>query len=201
MTGTSSGTSSGDDLPVMTVDLDGVVCGPLLGWNAGIHRSFLDPEAPAPTARAWPRWIGAPLDHLRFDPRRPTRGAKDALDRLARHRTLVLLTGRRSDPSYWLRWHGLDRFYSQIVINEGALKSPHHKLEHVERLGAVEHVDDDGRTAQLLAERSDARVYLRSWPRNQGLDLDPSVRRIADLEALADLIEQGDGDLGAVDRV
>ena len=38
-------------LPVMTVDLDGVVCAPLFGQNLGIHGSFLDPAAPAPRAR------------------------------------------------------------------------------------------------------------------------------------------------------
>lgn len=183
-----------DDLPVMTIDLDGVVCAPLLGWNAGIHASFLDPDAPPPPARAWPRWLGAPLDHLRFDLRRPVRGAATALGRISRYRRLILLTGRRSDPSYWLRWYGLDGHFSSIVINQGSLKSPHHKLEQVARLGAVEHVDDDGRTAQLLAQRGGVEIHLRDWPRNRDLNLDPAVRRIANLEALADLIEDAAGE-------
>lgn len=181
--------SEGAGLPVMTVDLDGVVCAPLFGVNLGIHATFLDPEAPAPEARVWPRWLGAPLDHLRFDPRRPFPGATDALKRLSRHRRLILLTGRRSDPSYWLRWHGLRDYYSEIVVNRGAYKSPHFKLEQVRRLGALEHVDDDGRTAQLLAEASDVRVYLREWPRNRDLEFATGVQRIASIEALADLIE------------
>lgn len=189
----AASSGSGPALPVMTIDLDGVVCGPLLGQNLGIHRTFLDADAPAPAARTWPRWLGWPLDHLRFDLRRPLPGARSALERLSRHRRLVLLTGRRSDPSYWLRWHGLEGCYSQIAINEGSLKSPHYKLEQVERLGAVEHVDDDGRTAQLLAERSEAQVYLCDWPRNRGLDLDAAVQRIANLEELADLIEAAGG--------
>jgi len=173
----------------MTVDLDGVVCAPLFGVNFGIHGTFLDPDGPPPAARLWPRWIGAPLDHLRFDPRRPVRGARDALERLAQRRRLVLLTGRRSDPSYWLRWHGIREFYSEIVVNRGPLKSAHFKLEQVRRLGAVAHVDDDGRTAQLLAQRAGIEVYLRDWPRNRELAFEPAVRRVADLEALADMIE------------
>jgi len=196
----SRASGTGSERPVMTIDLDGVVCGPLLGQNLGIHQTLLDPEAPPPAGRAWPRWLGGPLDHLRFDLRRPLHGAQNALERLSQQRRLVLLTGRRSDPSYWLRWYGLESFYSQVVINEGALKSPHHKLEQVARLGAVEHVDDDGRTAQLLANRSEARVYLCDWPRNRGIDLDPAVRRVANLEALADLIEGVDAD-GTLDRV
>ena len=172
-----TGTPEGDDTrPIMTVDLDGVVCAPLLGLNLGIHATFLDPDAPPPPARVWPRWLGAPLDHLRFDPRRPVRGASNALERLSRHRRIVLLTGRRSDPSYWLRWYGLREFYSEILVNRGPLKSPHFKLQQVQRLGALEHVDDDGRTAQLLAQHAGITVYLRDW-------------RIADLEALADAIE------------
>jgi phosphoglycolate phosphatase-like HAD superfamily hydrolase len=177
----------------MTVDLDGVVCAPLFGVNLGIHRELLDPEAPAPAARVWPRWIGDPLDHLRFDLRRPVEGAAEALGRLAVARELVLLTGRRSSPAGWLRRHGLERYFSQVLINEGGLKSPHYKLEQVERLGAAEHVDDDGRTAQLLAQRSGATVYLREWPRNRELALDAGVIRVADLGELAALVERGEG--------
>ena len=183
-------TSGSNNLPVMTIDLDGVVCRPLFGWNAGIHRSFLDHNAEAPTAHVWPRWLGSPLDHIRFDMRRPVQGATRSLSRLAKFRTLVLLTGRRSDPSHWLRWYGLDQFYSQIVINESSKNSPHHKLEQVKQLGAIEHVEDDGRTAQLLAELSDVKVYLRNWPQNQRLNLHRNVRRINDLDMLATIVEQ-----------
>ena len=183
-------TSSRRNLPVMTIDLDGVVCRPLFGWNAGIHRSFLDPNTEAPTAHVWPRWLSSPLDHIRFDMRHPVHGAIEALSRLAKFRTLVLLTGRRSNPLHWLRWHGLDQFYSQIVINESAKKSPHYKLDQVKQLGAIEHVEDDGRTAQLLAELSDVKVYLRNWPQNQRLNLHRNVRRINDLDMLATIVEQ-----------
>lgn len=195
----SEGSEAGE-LPVMTIDLDGVVCAPIVGLNWGIQRTFLDPEAPPPRARVWPRWSGAPLDHLRFDLRRPVRDARAALERLSRQRRVVLLTGRRSDPSYWLRWYGLREFYSEIVINRGPLKSPHHKLEQVERLGAVEHVEDDPRTAQLIAQRSNVVVYLRDWPRNRDLDLDPAVRRFGSMTELADLVEAGGGETARLDR-
>ena len=54
-------------LPLLTLDFDGVICRPLFGLDLGIHRGFLDPAAPPPPARVYPRWINAPLDHLRFD--------------------------------------------------------------------------------------------------------------------------------------
>ena len=177
------------DRPILTIDFDGVVCSPPFGRNLGIHRDFLDAAAPPPEARAWPRWLGAPLDHLRFDWRRPLPEARDALQRLAAHRTLVVLTGRRSSPLPWMRRHGIAGYFDRILINQGPRKSPHYKLEQVLALGAAEHVDDDGRTAQLLAQRSDVRVFLRDWPRNRDLAFHPAVQRVDDLLALAELIE------------
>jgi hypothetical protein len=177
------------DRPILTLDFDGVICAPPLGRNLGIHRDFLDPDAPPPEARDWPRWIGDPLDHLRFDWRRPLPGARDALTQLAQHRTLVILTGRRSSPLRWLRRHQMADYIHRIVVNDGPRKSPHYKLEQVAALGAREHVDDDGRTAQLLAQRGDVRIFLRDWERNRDLPFDPRVERIADLTALATLIE------------
>jgi hypothetical protein len=174
------------DRPILTIDFDGVVCAPALSRNLGIHRDFLDDDARPPGARVWPRWLGAPLDHLRFDWRRPLPGA---LDRLAAHRTLVVLTGRRSSPLPWMRRHGIADYFDRIVINQGPRKSPHYKLEQILELGATEHVDDDGRTAQLLAQCSEVRVFLRDWPRNRDLAFHPAVQRVDDLFALAELIE------------
>ena len=175
--------------PILTIDFDGVVCAPPLGRNLGIHRDFLDPDAPPPEARVWPRSIGDALDHLRFDWRRPLPDAREALERLAAHRSLVVLTGRRSSPLPWLRHYHVDRYIDDIRINHGPRKSPHYKLEQILELAPAEHVDDDGRTAQLLAQRTDIRVFLRDWPRNRDLPFHPRVERIASLLALAELIE------------
>jgi hypothetical protein len=177
------------DRPILTIDFDGVVCAPPLSRNLGIHRDFLDDNAPPLGARTWPRWLGDPLDHLRFDWRRPLPEVRDALKRLAANRTLVVLTGRRSSPLPWMRRHGMADYFDRIVINQGPRKSPHYKLEQVLELGAIEHVDDDARTAQLLAQHSEVRVFLRDWPRNRDLEFHPAVQRVNDLLALAELIE------------
>jgi hypothetical protein len=66
------------------------------------------------------------------------------------------------------------------------LSSPHYKLEVVGMMDASEHIDDDPRTAQLLAQRSRAQVYLREWPRSRNVALDPRVQRVRDLGDLAD---------------
>ena len=184
--------------PILTLDLDGVICAPPLVRNVGIHRSFLDPAAPPRPARVPPRWLSAPADHLRFDFRRPLPEARAALEVLRRTRSLILLTGRRSSPARWLRRHGLADLLDDVVINETPLSSPHFKLDAIARLGAAEHIDDDGRTVQLLAQRSQARPYLRDWPRNRRLPFDARVLRVADLSELAAMLEQASAD-GASD--
>ncbi len=174
------------DLPVLTVDMDGVFCSPYFGWNVGISRTFLDPEADAPLASVPPRWLGTPLDHLRFNVRRPLAGSREALTRLREVRRLVVVTGRRTYPRWWLRRHGLEALFDRVMVNTTSLKSPHYKLEALSLVDAAEHIDDDPRTAQLLAQRSRARIFLREWPTTRGVALDPRVERVRDLSELAD---------------
>ncbi|MEX1022255.1 MAG: hypothetical protein WD058_03815 [Dehalococcoidia bacterium] len=180
--------SSGEARPVLTVDMDGVFCRPFFGWNAGIHRTFLDPTADAPGATVPPRWLATPLDHVRFNPRRPLPGARDALRRLHEVRRLVVVTGRRTYPYWWLNRHGFLDLFERVMVNEGRMSSPHYKVEALAVLDAAEHVDDDPRTAQLLAQRTSARVFLREWPRSAGVLLDPRVERVRDLHHLADVL-------------
>lgn len=175
---------------IVTLDLDGVICGPLLGLNLGISNEFLDPDAPPRPASVPPRWLTALLDPLRFEVRRPLPGVGEALRALMEMRSVVLLTGRRTDPARWLRRHGLNGCFDRIIFNEGPLRSAHFKLDAVMRLGAAEHVDDDGRTAQLLAQRSSARVYLCDWPRNRGVEYAPGVMRVEGLSEVARLVRR-----------
>ncbi len=174
--------------PIVTLDLDGVICSPPFGINLGISSAFVNPDAPALPARIPPPWLRAIVDPLRFELRRPLPGMHDALHRLSEVRTVILLTGRRSDPTRWLRRHGLDQYFDRILINDGPLESAHYKLEAVTRLGAAEHVDDDGRTAQLLAQRSATRVFLCDWPRNRGVTDTPGVTRVEGMPGFVRLV-------------
>lgn len=176
-------------LRMLTLDFDGVICSPFFGRNLGLHRGFLDPAAPAPRARVWPRALADPWDHARYDLRSALPEVAGALARLSATRRLVVLTGRRSSPAGWLHRHGLDGYIDTVVFNEGPLRSPHFKLRAVETLGALEHVDDDPRTAQLLAQASRTVVFLRNWPRNRGLEFATTVTRVRDLEDVAARLE------------
>ena len=182
------------DRPILTIDLDGVICRPPFGRNLGIHRSFLDPTEPPRPSRVPPRWFSQRADHLRFDFRRPLSETRGALESLGRHRTLVLLTGRRSSPARWLRRHGLAELLDDVLFNDTQMSSPQFKMDAIARLRAAEHIDDDGRTAQLLAQRSDAVMYLRDWPRNRGLPFHARVRRVSDLQELATVLREASVD-------
>jgi hypothetical protein len=185
--------------PVTTLDFDGVICSPPFGWNIGISRTFLDPALNPLPAHIPPRWFSRPGDYLRFNFRRALPGVREALAELHEARTVVVLTGRRTTPKRWLVRHDMASFVDRIVINETALRSPHFKLRLVEELGAVEHVDDDGRTAQLLAERSSVRVFLRDWPRNRDLPYASHVTRVADLGAFVRQIRDEAGRTATVE--
>jgi phosphoglycolate phosphatase-like HAD superfamily hydrolase len=174
--------------PVITLDLDGVICNPPFGINLGIHSAFLDPSQPAPIARVPPRWWSEPFDRARFDLRRPLPRVEEALRTLRELRTVYLLTGRRTSPARWLARYRLDGFIDRVIINETALRSPHYKLHAIEELGAQEHVDDDGRTAQLIAGGSAVRVFLVDWPRNRGPQYHDQVTRVRSLLDVAEAL-------------
>ena len=72
-----------DGLPLLTIDMDGVICRPPFGRNLGIHRDFLDPDAPPIRARVPSRWFKRIVDPVRFELRRPLPGAREALDGVA----------------------------------------------------------------------------------------------------------------------
>jgi hypothetical protein len=187
------------DRALTTLDFDGVICSPPFGWNVGISRAFLDPVLDPLPARIPPRWFSRPADYLRFNFRRPLPGAGDALEQLHEVRTVIILTGRRTSPERWLHRHGMLGAVDRIVINETALRSPHFKLRLIEELGAAEHVDDDGRTAQLLAQQSSVRVFLRDWPRNRDLPYASNVTRVADLSAFVRQIRDEAGQAANVE--
>ncbi len=178
----------GNRLPLLTIDFDGVICSPLLRINISLQRRFLDPHDMPPAARVPPRWFSHLVDRPRYAFRRPLPSVHEALGRLARERRIIVLTGRRTSPAPWLSRHGLADFVEAVHINVSRLASPHYKLASIQELGAAEHIDDDPRTTQLLAERAACRVFLRDWPRNRGLSYMPSVTRVADLSALTQVL-------------
>lgn len=165
-----------------------MICSPFFGLNFGVHRAFLEPNEAPPPAYVSPTWFRVLIDHARFDLRRPLPDAATGLAALANVARVAILTGRRTSPAAWLRRKGLDRYIESITINHGRLRSPHFKLDALQRLRPRAHVDDDPRTVQLLAqspEVADVEVYVRDWPLNRELPYHPRVERVATLHDVA----------------
>jgi hypothetical protein len=186
-------------LPLVTIDLDGVVCAPMFGIHGGTHRDFLDAAAPPPEAYVPPRWLRLLADHARFDLRRPLPDAEVGLVALGQVARIVILTGRRTSPRAWLRLHRLARYVESVVVNDTALASPHFKLAAIEHMKPLSHLDDDPRTAQLIAEVSGTPVFLRDWPDNRNLEFHPRVLRVSGILEFASRISEA-GQMDAASR-
>ena len=178
--------------PVLTFDLDGVLCAPILGLNVGLNRNFLDPGIVPPAANIPPDWWRVIWDRIRFEARRPMSDAAKYLDTLQHDYSLILVTGRRTSPSNWLKRNELFSYFSEIIWNTTNFQSAHYKLNTLSRLHPIAHFEDDPRTSELLAQ-SGMTVFLRDWPKNRNLQFNHGIIRIDRLadatELLGDLVK------------
>ena len=178
--------------PVLTFDLDGVLCAPILGLNVGLNRNFLDPGIVPPAANIPPDWWRVIWDRIRFEVRRPMSDAAKYLDTLQHDYSLILVTGRRTSPSNWLKRNELFSYFSEIIWNTTNFQSAHYKLNTLSRLHPIAHFEDDPRTSELLAQ-SGMTVFLRDWPKNRNLPFNQGIIRIDRLadatELLGDLVK------------
>ena len=178
--------------PVLTFDLDGVLCAPILGLNVGLNRNFLDPRIVPPAANIPPDWWRVIWDRIRFEARRPMSDAAKYLDTLQHDYSLILVTGRRTSPSNWLKRNELFSYFSEIIWNTTNFQSAHYKLNTLSRLHPIAHFEDDPRTSELLAQ-SGMTVFLRDWPKNRNLQFNHGIIRIDSLadatELLGDLVK------------
>jgi hypothetical protein len=188
------------DGPILSVDMDGVLAAPPLGLpNLSISRRLITapvPDAVVPRGKelsALQRRAAAWLQRLRYGSRALLPGVADGLAAIARHRELVLVTGRswhgRETIEDWLERHGLRGYFTEVHCNDTGLASAPFKLYTARRLRAVEHVDDDGAVAHYLASNGLARVYLRRWARNRGLPYPPNVVEVSSLLELAEHLQ------------
>jgi uncharacterized HAD superfamily protein len=167
-----SGGKRGDSsLPLITVDLDGVLCEPPLGFNLTAHGAVLGPETVLSPGRL-KRWAWR-TEPLRYFGRRLMPGADAFLRELAPHFRLYLVTARGRPAARrtraWLERNGLWRYLDGLVFREGPEMPPYQfKAGAIAALQPWWHIDDDGRTAMHVAQRSGRPVLLIAWPGNVG---------------------------------
>ena len=178
-------------LPDMTIDMDGVLCRPVVWFNLVISRDIR--RAPDVEARklgsapSLPSRLleSRPSQVVRYAWRRPMPRVSEGLEKLAEMRRLILLSGRpeisRKSTERWLVQHGLRDYFSEIVLNDGRLSNAAFKLVTLRERGVVHHIDDDGRVAYFLTQDASRTVFLIAWRRNDGLPYPPTVQRVQDL--------------------
>lgn len=186
-------------LPELTIDMDGVLCRPVLWLNLAISRDISgSPDLARPRRKASlthrvseTRWGQT----LRYAWRAPMPLAREGLASLAGLRRLVLLSGRpetsRRTTEDWLRRHGLRDFFAEVVLNDRYLPNASFKLQIARERPVEEHIDDDGRVAYFLTRDRPRTVYLISWHGNAGLPYPPGVCRVRTLVDVAEQIRMG----------
>jgi len=178
--------------PIVTFDLDGVLCRPPFGINPGRLKnpgSGRRPGIGAFLLRHTERW--------RYAFRRPMPGALDGFREAGRFADCIVLTARgeiaRGATERWfVRYMGeVPRLEMRADLSE---RSAEFKRRRVAELAAAAHVEDDPNTAQLIA--GTIPVFLVDWPRNRGLEGE-NVTRVGGVKGAVAGIEQrllGGGD-------
>ena len=169
--------------PVLTFDLDGVLCRPPFGINPGKGQHKVR-GAPGKRGLLWhtERW--------RYAGRKPMPGAVEGLKGLSELYDCRILSARseaaRPKTEAWLRRHfGLEL---EVNLRPNWREAPAaYKARRVKELGAIAHFEDDPHTAAWVAEIC-GRVFMVDWPRNEWLNA-PEVQRISRLtDALSVLL-------------
>lgn len=176
------------NMPVVTFDLDGVLCRPPFGINPGRGQGKRR-DAPGKRNVLWltERW--------RYYIRRPMPGARTgflhATDIAECH--VVSARGEQArglTESWFSRYFG---YVPQIHLRPSWEEtSAQFKVRKVAELGAIAHFEDDPHTADWLADTI-PHVYLVDWWRNRWLEHEniTRIRRISEaLPALAAAIQE-----------
>jgi hypothetical protein len=165
--------------PVLTFDLDGVLCRPPLGINPGSGRGKNRDVA----GRRNILWYTEPGRYLW---RRPMPGAVDGLRELCGRYDCRVLSGRAGHSrGHTCRW--FEKYFGmvpELYLRPTWRETPaQFKVRMVKELGAFAHFEDDPHTAEWVAELI-PQVFLVDWRRNDWLE-GPNIHRI---RALGDAV-------------
>lgn len=150
--------------PVLTFDLDGVLCRPPFGINPGRNIGKQRKSEGRPT-------ILAPTEPYRYAWRRPMPGAREGFLWLSEAYDCRIVTARtertRQTTEGWLRrWLGV---LPELHLRADYTETPAaYKVRTTQALGALAHFEDDPHTALWVSEHIPA-VFLVDWWRNRWL--------------------------------
>lgn len=175
--------------PLISFDFDGVICRPPFGQNRVLGRQLYEEELPENVrtidgpATSLPRRVYLQarglLEDLKYLGRDPMAAAREGIIAVSQYRTPVIITGRsylaKRIIDAWLKKYDMEEYFAAIYANNTALPTRQYKLHMLRRLGISEHVDDDGAITYYLAKKGIKQLFLRDWPRNQGLPYPDNV--------------------------
>lgn len=170
--------------PVLTFDLDGVLCRPPFGINPGRGRGKKRTgEGTKNLLWRTERW--------RYALRRPMPGAREGLALLLDSFECHVLSARAVDAeALTARW--FERYFGFVPVlhlrPDWKEKPAQFKVRVVEQLGPLAHFEDDPHTAEWIAEILPA-VFLVDWWRNRWLQAE-KVHRIYRLDDALPLLEE-----------
>jgi hypothetical protein len=174
------------DRPLVTFDLDGVLCRPLLGINpgAGQHKRR---DAPGKRGVLWA------TEGWRYHLRRPMPGAIEGYRAVAEAFETAIVTAR-GGPAEALTRRWFERYLGEVPtlhVRPGWEEtSAQYKARKMRELRPIAHFEDDPFTAEWLSEIV-PQVFLVDWPRNRWLEA-TNVQRIHTVaEALPRLLADG----------
>jgi hypothetical protein len=190
------------DLPLVTVDLDGVLCRPPFGWNVTARGPVEPPDVPRTGRLDRVRGLAWRAEPFRYSGRRGMPGARPFLEALHPRFRLVLVTARgvpaAESTRRWLEQRGLLPYLDGLAFRADPHRpATYYKADAVAGLHAAWHVDDDGRTAMTVMRLSGVPVVVVAWPRNAG-EYPAGVSRVASLGAAAQflIVRAGQHDAG-----
>ena len=165
--------------PVLTFDMDGVLCRPPFGINPGKNRG-------KQRKTEGHRTVFAVTEPYRYYGRQPMPAAMQGLAGFAADFDIHVVTARtertrKATEGWFQRWFGslpVLHLRADYSITPAAFK-----LQRTADLGAIAHFEDDPHTAAWLAEQLPA-VMLVDWPRNRWLEA-PRIHRV---ERIADAL-------------
>ncbi|GAB4328681.1 MAG: hypothetical protein Kow0010_12690 [Dehalococcoidia bacterium] len=172
-----------DERPLLTLDLDGVLCRPPFGINPGRGKGKRR-DRPGKRDLLWF------TEAWRYRGRRPMPGAVEGFRLLREGFRCVVVTGRaervRGYTEGWFeRYFG---FRPELRMRPHWREtSAQFKVRAIGELGPLAHFEDDPHTAEWLAEVVPA-VFLVDWWRNRWLEGE-RIHRIERLEEAVPVLE------------
>ncbi len=167
--------------PLLTFDLDGVLCRPPFGINPGSGRD----KRRDVRGKGGILWL---TERWRYLGRKPMPGALEAFERLCEVFDCVVVTARgeqaRPLTERWFQRH-LGTVPRVEMRSSPRETSAQFKVRKLSELGPEAHFEDDPFTAQWAAELL-PRVYLVDWGRNRWL-AGPNITRVG---SVADAVEE-----------